>query len=73
MKRIYDKPVLEIESFVTEEIMENFNPQNVLSYGSAATDAGYGADPTSGNFITFNNADTNGQVLNSVDYSEFAN
>lgn len=71
MKKIYKKPVLEVESFVTEEIMETFNPQNVLSYGGVATDAGYGADPSSANFINFNNKDTNGQVLNSIDYDAF--
>lgn len=69
MKRIYNKPVLEVESFVTEEIMENFNPQNVLSYGAAATDAGY--SETGGNFIKFDDANNNGQVLNSVNYSDF--
>lgn len=69
MKKIYKKPVLEVESFVTEEIMETFNPQNVLSYGGAATDAGYAAGEN--NFINFKNKDTNGQVLNSIDYDAF--
>ena len=69
MKRIYNKPVLEVESFVTEEIMENFNPENVLSYGAAATDAGYSE---SGNFISFQDVNgNNGQVLNSIDYNDF--
>ncbi len=70
MKKIYNKPVLEVENFVTEEILENFNTQNVLSYGPTAQDAGYG-DPNSANFISFQNDP--GNVLNSVDYSTFTN
>ena len=72
MKKIYNKPVLEVENFVTEEILENFNPENVLSYGPTATDAGYGT-PGSENFISFNKVNGNlpNNVLNSIDYNDF--
>lgn len=68
MKRIYNKPVIEIESFVTEEIMENFTVENVFSYGTN-TLGGYG-DPNDPNFIRFNNGD--GNVLVGIDYSTFS-
>ena len=69
MKRIYNKPVLEVESFVTDEIMGgDYNPDNVLSYNPTLGTGGY--DDTSGH-INFHSNDNN--VLNSVDYSTFAN
>lgn len=70
MKKNYNKPVLEVESFVTEEIMETFNPENVLSYGPTATDAG---GYNGSNFINFNKVNGNlpDNALNSVDYSTF--
>ena len=67
MKRIYNKPVIEIENFVTEEIMENFTVDNVFSYG-ANTLGGYDGPETE--FITFQNDP--GNVLVGIDYSTFA-
>lgn len=67
MKRIYNKPVIEIESFVTEEIMENFTVENVFSYGTNLQ-GGY-TDPAAG-FIKFNNGD--GNVLVGIDYLTFS-
>lgn len=69
MKKIYSKPVIEIEGFVTEEIMENFTVDNVFSYG-ANTLGGYG-DPNEAGFISFQNDP--GNVLTGIEYSTFAN
>ena len=66
MKRIYSKPVLTVESFVTDEIMETNNPYNILSYNEATGQGGY--DGTAG-FIKFQNDPDN--VLHSIDYSQF--
>ncbi len=66
MRRVYNKPVLEVESFVTEEIMDNnFTQDNVLSYGDNA-DGGY---TSTAGFINFHTGDNN--VLNGISYSEF--
>ena len=67
MKKIYNKPVLEVESFVTDEIMGGqYNPDNVLSYNGTLGTGGYN---DSGHFINFHSDDDN--VLNSVNYSDF--
>ena len=71
MKRLYNKPVLEVENFFTEEIMDNVKPENVLSYDSINGIGGYGSDPNDSGFIRFQTND--GNVLNSIDYSTFNN
>ena len=65
MKKNYITPVVEIESFVTEEIMDN--PNNILSYNGSG---GY-YDAGNGNYISFHTGDNN--VLNSINYSDFVN
>ena len=78
MKKIYNKPVLEIEGFLTEEIMVPeaegssalYDPQSVLSYNPAGGGAGgYGEDPNAAGFIRFSSND--GNVLNSINYNDF--
>lgn len=64
MKKKYITPVVEIESFVTEEIMDN--PNNILSYNGTG---GYYSE--NGNYISFHTGDNN--VLNKIDYSSFTN
>ena len=65
MKKIYITPVVEIESFVTEEIMDN--PQNILSYYNG----NYTQYQEGTNYINFHSGDNN--VLNSINYNDFAN
>ena len=67
MKIIYNKPDLEVESFITEEIMENFNPENVLSRDTINLEGGY--EYSTGNFVNFHRDDAN--VLNKIDYNDF--
>ena len=68
MKKIYNKPVVEIESFVTDEVMiGEYNPENVLSYNSVLGTGGY----AEGNFINFQDAEHNNRMLNSIDYKDF--
>ena len=73
MKKFYNKPVLEFESFLTEEILVEgaYKEQNVLSYNS--TDPNYGGygTPNSAGFINF--ADGSDNLLNSVNYNDFTN
>lgn len=77
MKKIYNKPVLEIEGFLTEEIMVPeatgsstlYDPQSVLSYNPAGGAGGYGEDPNAAGFIKFSSNDDN--VLNSINYNDF--
>ena len=74
MKRLYNKPVLEIEKFITEEIMETFNPVNVLSYNPATGEGGYGTGLDNDGFIRFNSeGDNSANVLNGIDYNDFTN
>ena len=61
MKKIYKTPVLEIESFVTEEILDN----NILSYENG----NYIGYQENNNYITFKTGSNN--VLNSIDYENF--
>ncbi len=63
MKKNYITPVVEIESFVTEEIMDN--PQNILSYYNG----NYTRYQEGENYINFHSGDNN--VLNSINYSNF--
>lgn len=58
MKKIYRKPNLAIESFVTEEVMSKTNALESSTY----TDSGQTWD-----FIAVGD----GNMLNSVDYSDF--
>ena len=71
MKKIYEKPVMVIESLVAEDIMvqDNFDPQNLLSYNTYIPEGGYGTYGQSG-FINF--AKDSGNTLNSIDYDDFA-
>lgn len=62
MKKFYISPVIEVENFITEEIMDN--PQNILSYNGSG---GYYQEGT--NYISFHSGDNN--VLNSIDYKDF--
>ena len=63
MKKIYEKPSLVVESFVTESVMDE---ENLLS--ETVTNVGYeGAS----NFITFKEGDTT--VLTGIDYRSFRN
>ena len=64
MKRNYIRPVVEMESFVAEEIM-SVNPENVLSYDGAS--GGYYSD--SQGYISFRKGDNN--VLTGIDYTTF--
>ena len=72
MKKLYSKPVLTVESFVTDEIMDNndaiYNETNILSYNPAADVGGYGTNGQQG-FISFRNDPEN--MLNSIEYSQF--
>lgn len=65
MKKIYKKPTLLLEQFATEEIMSQ--QENVLST----------IDMVNGDFDAYSGTikfDTNnGNVLNSIDYSQFTN
>ena len=66
MKKIYKKPSLVVESFVTEEVMDN---ENLLS---ELTNDMYGLDSFgTNNSISFRNGDSN--VLNGINYLDFAN
>lgn len=65
MKKNYIKPVVEMESFIAEEIM-SVNSENVLSYDG---NGGYYTDTTG--YISFRTGDTN--VLTGIDYSTFQN
>lgn len=65
MKKNYIKPVVEMESFVAEEIM-SVNSENIMSYDGAS--GGYYQDEV-GNFISFREGD--GNVLVGIDYSTF--
>lgn len=66
MKKRYIKPAVEIERFVSEEIM-SYNPQNILSYDQAT--GGYYKD-LDNNYISFRTGDNN--VLNGINYTDFA-
>jgi len=68
MKKFYEKPVLGIDSFATEEIMDEINPYNVLSRNTILGEGGY---YEGGNTINFHSTDNN--FLNSVNYSTFTN
>ena len=68
MKKNYISPVLEIEGLVTEEIMNEFNPENILSYNEATGWGGY--NDTTG-LIKFQGNPNN--MLNSINYEDFAN
>lgn len=61
MKKIYKKPYVAIESFVSEEIMTGIEP-NALSTVTVTDELGH-----EWNFISEDN------VLNSINYSEFNN
>ncbi len=63
MKKIYRKPSVVLESFVSEEIMQSKN--NVLS-GLTVADG-------EGNNFTFLEATGEGNILNSIDYDDFHN
>lgn len=63
MKKIYKNPVLELEYFNTEAILDNTNPENVLSYDLTGVNGGYDS------YIQFQNGDAN--TLNKVDYNDF--
>lgn len=69
MKKIYEKPVMVIESLVNEEIMkDDFKYDNVLSYNPENGYGGY-TDPNTGKFIQFGSG--SGNLLNSIDYDAF--
>ena len=71
MKKIYFRPTLKVECFATEEIMDQTNPLNALSYDQTlGTPGGTYDDPTLG-YIQFQTGD--GNVLNSIDYNDFTN
>lgn len=65
MKKIYRKPSIEVESFVSEEIMES--QKNVLST-LEVTDSG-----NTWKFITISEGVYGDNVVNSIDYTDFAN
>ncbi len=64
MKKIYEKPSLVVESFVTESVMDQ---ENLLS--ETVTKLGY--EEATSNFITF--GDTDATVLTGIDYTQFIN
>ena len=65
MKKIYSKPSIEVESFVSEEIMES--QKNVLS-SLEVTDGS-----RAWKFITISEGVYGDNVVNSIDYTNFAN
>lgn len=66
MKKIYEKPIIVVESIMTDEIMGALDTQeNILSYNTGwdgYTDSTYG-------FIKFETGDAN--VITGIDYSTF--
>lgn len=62
MKKIYKKPNVAIESFVSEEVM--VSKTNMLS-GLAVSDG-------EGNTFNFLEATGEGNILNSIDYQEWS-
>lgn len=69
MKKLYKKPSLIIESFISDsDICANGTRTNALSYHSNLNQADFGAPK---NAIHFDKNDAN--VLNSINYTDFLN
>lgn len=66
MKKIYKKPILAVESFVTDEVMSQVN---VLSEANNNQDS-FGDYQNAGQVI-FNKESNAGNILNSINYDTF--